>query len=95
MQIIPVRNNQCLIDLAMQHAGSAEAAFAMCVQYDLPLSFDLIAGTQFPAPIVENGDVVTLYRTEKSIPCSTITPMSTSRLEGIDYWAIEDDFIVN
>lgn len=95
MQSITVGNRQTLLDLAMQHAGNAEAAFAMCVQNDVPITNEYTAGTILPAPDVLNKDVATLYRTEKSKPASIIELSgSGSNLEGIDYWIIEDDFIV-
>lgn len=93
MQSITVGNRQTLLDLAMQHAGNAEAAFAMCVQQDVPITNEYAAGTILPAPEIENEDVITLYRTEKAKPAS-ILQNAENDLEGINYWIIEDDFIV-
>lgn len=95
MQSITVGNRQTLLDMAMQHAGSSEAAFAMCVQNDVPITKVYAAGTILPAPVIINEDVVTLYLTEKAKPASIISSPETDNIfEGIGYWYIEDDFIV-
>jgi hypothetical protein len=90
-----VGSRQTLIDLAMQHAGSAEAAFEMCLQHDFEITRELEAGAELPQPIVLNNEVVTLYRTEKAKPASIlIKQMPGAEDEGVDFWAIETDFIV-
>ncbi|MEN9570899.1 MAG: hypothetical protein RL172_2130 [Bacteroidota bacterium] len=90
-----VGSRQTLIDLAMQHAGAAEAAFEMCVQHDFEITKELEAGSILPEPVVLNNEVVTLYRTEKAKPASIlIKQMPGEEDEGIDFWAIETDFEV-
>lgn len=94
MQTIKIGSRQCLIDLAMQHAGSAEAAFDMMVQYNIPITADLNPATELPAPAAKNEAIKTLYKTEMVMPAS-ITISELMRQEGIGYWIIENDFVVS
>lgn len=96
MQNIIVRDRQCFLDLAMQHAGSASAAVAMAFKSLLPLTQIFEAGTELPAPEIIDADIVQLYRVEKVVPASnyTIVTDPPSVGEGIGWWFLENDFIV-
>ena len=80
----------------MQHAGSAEAAVDMAFQNLLPLSQLFDAGTALPAPAIVDAEIVELYRVEKARPasCHTIITDPPSSGEGIGWWYLENDFIV-
>ena len=96
MRTITTGNRQSLLDLAMQHAGSAEEAFALSVQNDIPITIELEAATVLPAPAVVNQDIVTLYKVDKVKPCSILNSEGTGdNMEGIGYWIIQDDFITS
>jgi hypothetical protein len=94
MQTIQVKDRQTFLDIAMQHSGSAEAAFEIAVQNNMELTADLIAGTWLPQPAVVFADIVQLFKVEKAVPASIIFDGIYGAKEGIDYWAIENDFIV-
>ncbi len=81
------------MDLAMQYAGDAEAALAMSVQNDKPITDEIDAGTQMPYPDVVNDDVALLFLVEKIKPSSVIIDSEASN-EGIDYWQLENDFVI-
>lgn len=96
MQTITVHNRQCFLDLAMQYAGSAEAALAMALQNNLPLTQIFEAGAVLIQPEIVNKSIVDLYRVENVKPASNFTivtdPPTTG--EGIGWWYLENDFIV-
>lgn len=93
--MIKAASRQCFLDLAMQYAGNAEAAVAMSVQNEMPITEDFFIGQQIKKPVLVNEDVVTLYRTEKAVPASKDVRFGgNTQQEGIDYWIIENDFIV-
>lgn len=96
MQTITVRDRQCFLDLAMQHAGSASAAVAMAFQNLMPLTQLFNAGVELPAPVVVDAEIVQLYKVEKVIPASihTVITDPPSSGEGIGWWYLENDFIV-
>lgn len=94
MQNITVKDRQTFLDLAMQHSGSAEAAFNMAAQNNMGLTDDLIAGTLFPSPAVVFPDIVELYFVEHAVPASILLQPYAGNKEGIDFWIIENDFIV-
>lgn len=91
MQYITVSNNQTCIDIAMQYAGTAEAAWDICVKNNLPITAALEAGSQLPKPAIINNQVVIVFSVEKAVPCSNTAIIPE---EGIGYWFLEDDFIV-
>ncbi len=94
MQTIIVKNGQTFIDLAMQYAGSAEAALAMSVQNNLPLTAELTTGSVQQRPSVLNAVVAKEFEKEKANPQSNISGVLNMN-EGIGYWYLENDFIVS
>lgn len=96
MQTITVKDRQCFLDLAMQHAGTATAAIDMALQNLLPLTQIFVTGTQLPAPVVVDADMVELYLVNKAVPASIFEIITDppSAGEGIGWWFIQNDFIV-
>jgi len=96
MQYITISNGQTFLDLAMQHAGSAEAAFAMSLQSNVPITQELQAGNQLPAPAVVSDGIRNAFAVEKAKPLSIIITQGEDAMnEGIGYWVMEDDFVVS
>jgi len=75
----------------MQYAGSADEALSIAVSNGMGLTDLLTAGLQLPKPNIIYTDVVELYRTEKAIPASIL---SEGTNEGIGFWYLGNDFIV-
>lgn len=98
MQTIEVQNRQCFIDLAMQHMGNAEAGLQLALSNGRSITELLTAGTLFPTPPVIEPNVVELFRTQKAVPASVLpygSPHSDEPPgEGIGFWYLENDFII-
>lgn len=97
MQTITVRDRQCFLDMAMQYAGDAPAAVQMAFNSLLPVTQLFAPGDLLPMPAVIDTDITTVFKTEKAIPASSSSAFSgggTDADEGIDFWIIENDFIV-
>lgn len=92
MQTTVVRNGQTALDIAIQQAGSVEAVVALAFANGISITDDLVTGSFLVNTDVINKAVVRLYADEKRHPATGET--AGDRLEGIDYWYIELDFIV-
>lgn len=93
MEIVVVRSGQTLLDLAIQTKGDAGTALALAVANGMNLTDDLTTDQQIEVPDVIEGDenIHTYYTVRGYYPASAVT---TSSLEGIDFWGIEYNFVV-
>ena len=97
--MITVLNNQSLLDIAVQYTGTIENAFKIAVANGLSLTDELQPGAQLiiPADVEMNSDVVN-YFAGKGIQPATgfnfIESEITPELEGISYWILNKNFIV-
>jgi nucleoid-associated protein YgaU len=89
---VVVQAGQSLWDIALQYAGSAEAAFQIAQVNGRSISAELTAGQTLIIPAVLNAGIVSEYQNSGYVPASAV-PVE-ELLEGIDYWAIEIEFEV-
>ncbi|MCT4590522.1 MAG: hypothetical protein N4A71_22030 [Carboxylicivirga sp.] len=94
---IRVSEKQSLFDVAIQKGGSFEAVMELAILNGLSITESLTPGQLLELPSVIDNDVVNYYSSKGIVPetTSTETEDSVPVLEGIDYWAIEVDFIVS
>lgn len=91
---------QSLLDLAIQHTGTAENAFDLALANNRSLTDDLEAGDWLVANSQElkaNKDILNYYTAKNIQPATAISQWQTAnsdKPEGISYWAIGVDFIV-
>lgn len=93
MQTIEVSEGQCLTDIAMHYLGDAERVFEIMELNGLEeLSVELVPETKLIVPDRDpEKDYVVKSFGERHIPAS----MEEVEIdEGIDFWIIEDDFVV-
>lgn len=95
---ITVLHNQSLLDIAIQHTGSVENAFAIAVANGLSVSSTLTAGMilNIPSDVQKDTDVLYYYTTKNLQPATAYTPYSSTVdpiLEGIGYWYVNSYFI--
>ena len=94
-----VRQGQNLLDIALQSTGNADTALDIALANGLCLSDDLTVGQ--PIDIADtlavNENVRNTYRKQTIYPATGITTANTADapFEGIEFWAIEYDFIIN
>lgn len=91
MQNISVKNGQTATDVAIQHAGSAEAVWPFCIENNLQITERLINGQLLKKPEVANRFVCQHFVTEKVAPSSIAEPLPA----GIGYWIIGYDFKIS
>lgn len=97
--MITVLNNQSLFDISIRYTGTIENAFKIAVANGLSLTDDLEPGAQLiiPEDVEMNNDVVNYFAAKGIQPATgfefndiEITP----ELEGISYWIINENFVV-
>lgn len=95
---IVVSSRQSLIDVAVQHGGDFGVAFDMAEANGLSLTDDLETGVELVAPPVVNARVVQHYAVNDIQPATAITQEEINAIlatgEGIGYWEIGYDFII-
>lgn len=94
-------DGQSLLDISIQYYGTAEGVFALCeangiVPDDLPIPGQAYKIPVFAGAILEN---VSLIEKQGIVPASMSNEFDPDageedNLEGINYWAIEEDFEV-
>lgn len=93
-----IGSRQSLLDMALQHCGSLEAAFDMAELNGLNLTDDLETGIDIAIPNAYNTKVVQHYTVNSIQPATAITAAEINSVlavgEGIEFWGIEYDFIV-
>ncbi len=85
-------NGQTAIDIALQECGAIEAVIGVCLATDVNAYDAIGTGNVAIAGQVINSAVVKQFSDDNRKPASAYT--GSAEPEGIDYWAIEDDFIV-
>lgn len=97
MRSINIGEGQTLIDVAMQHLGDASRVFEIMELNELGLTDEPAPGTTLLIPdvAVDRQYVVDAFAKKGLVPASTeLETAEETDEEGIDYWAIEDDFEV-
>ncbi|MDR3227757.1 MAG: LysM domain-containing protein [Prevotellaceae bacterium] len=91
-----VQNRQTLLDIAVQEMGSAEAVFELAAANNLSITDALENGQILQIPQSANNyvqrQVVKYYNVNKINPATAI---ENATPEGIEFWAIEYDFVIN
>lgn len=93
---VKVLGRQSLFDIAIQHLGSADGAYALAQKNNISLTDELTPGMELELTDVINKEVVSYYSNKRIVPAtgesiaeSTVVP------EGIGYWSIGYEFIVS
>jgi hypothetical protein len=99
-QKITVRNNQSLLDIAIQETGAIESVLDAMRESSLSVSAILAPGSKVVLTgDTQNVDIKGYYKGNKLSPSTGISgyqaPGDAEVGEGIEYWAIEVDFIVS
>ncbi len=87
-----VKPGQSLLDIAIQYLGSEEGLVSLVQLNNLSVNSSLVAGTALKLPAIIDRSVVDYFKAGGYVPAAEIS--ETETLEGIDYWGIEVDFIV-
>lgn len=93
-----IHSRQSIFDVALQHCGNLESAFSIAELNGLSLTDDLEVGASMAMPEADNKQVVQYYAVNTMEPATAITQDEINAIlatgEGIEFWGIEYDFIV-
>lgn len=99
MNTVTVTSHQSLFDVAVQHCGSADAAFEMAVLNGVSLTDDPQNGDTLTIPDPADESVVQAFAVGRLMPATGCTQDEILDVigqgEGIEFWGIEYDFIVS
>jgi hypothetical protein len=85
-------DSQSLFDISVQECGTAEGVFGLAVENGLSITDALEAGQEIECTDVLQREIHDYYRARNLKPATDIQENSE---EGIEFWKIERDFIVN
>jgi hypothetical protein len=97
MKTVNVLNGQTMLDIALQELGDVERAGEIAVLNDRSITDDLVAGESLSVPVYDSGKrtLVQLFSARGSRPASGGgNPFGRPSGSGVDFWEIENDFIV-
>ena len=94
---VKVKDRQSLLDMAVQTAGSMEAAFDLAVANGVSLTDTLDDGQILDTVAAENADTVRRYSVQGIQPATALDENDMVALAqgGINFMGIEIDFIVS
>ena len=94
--VLKVISGQTLFDLALQSSGSIEAAFEMAFMNELNMTDEIVPGLNLKTPAVLNKAISDYYKNREIKPATGMSGTSPDGgIGGIEYWAIETEFIVS
>ncbi|MDR0834610.1 MAG: hypothetical protein LBN93_10595 [Candidatus Symbiothrix sp.] len=83
---------QSVLDIAVQTAGSVEAAFLLAFENGLSMTDDLSAGDEMTSTNIVSRDIADYYKNKRLTPATALTE---NLGEGVEFWYVEYDFIVS
>ncbi len=96
---ITIIDKQNLLDIALQASGTIESVFEIALQNQVSITDEVAPGVglMIPDGLIQNKDVLNYYIQQTILPAtgSNNENLGVEVLEGIDYWAIGDTFIVS
>jgi hypothetical protein len=92
-----VQEGQSFVDMAMLACGEATAAFELALLNGVSFTDDQVADSEIMTPGIYRKDVAAYYSNNAIIPATGITTVAENALieEGVEFWAIEYDFVVS
>lgn len=94
---IIISEKQTLLDIAIQETGSLESVFEIAEANGLVVSDILEPGLELKIPggLIIDTDVFSFFQSNGLFPANGYSDDELQeKFDGIDFWAIEDDFIV-
>lgn len=88
---------QTLLDIAAQELGDTTRAFEIATLNNMSITDDLIAGQVLFIPDADSkkAGIIRLFADKANAPASAdIAGAMKSKNEGVEFWKIENDFII-
>ena len=91
--LISVLQGQTIFDVAIQEFGSVEASYPLATLNGMSVTDDLVPGMLLQKTSIVNK-IITSYYSDKALKPAT-GGVVVSSIGGIEYWAIETEFLVS
>lgn len=90
-----VLHNQSVLDCMLQNTGGLTNIIEFALLNDLSVTDDLVAGTFFDFPLIEDTDIYNYFIAKKIIPATSITgEVVKMEATGIGAMIIDTSFII-
>lgn len=96
MRNIKTGEGQALVDIAMEYCGDALRVFELADLNNISVTQELQPGTSLiiPDSEIDKIKIIAAFTNEGLHPASKEDEFEDSDFDGVDYWIIEEDFIV-
>src|SRR5665213_883962 len=97
MKVVKILLGQTISDIAVQELGAAERSMEVADLNGLSLSDDLTSINTLLVPDYDTSkvNIVNLFSDPANAPASNdVSGNTAAELEGIGYWYLENDFVV-
>lgn len=94
MPTVKVKHRETLPDVAVLQAGSISGMFELALLNNVSITEDMASGRELNTGAVVNQDILNDLRSRNAKPCHALVNTPGQNLEGIGYWRIGVDFIV-
>ncbi len=97
MMKVKALDRQSLIDVALQTSGGVEAALALSIKHDIPISAPLAPGAELETVAVADKLVLSRYEAAGVRPATELSPSEIEAVPygGIGFMGVEIDFTVS
>lgn len=93
MPNVKVKHRQTPIDIAVLQSGNISGVFELALLNNVSISKELASGEELATGTVINEDIVRELKSRNARPARGIKPPNGNN-EGIGYWRVFVDFIV-
>lgn len=97
MKVI-VQHNQSLLDIAVQYTGASENAFKIAFANNISVDAYISPGSiiEIPANVNLNTEIRDYFKNKNQNPATHDEVLNGNEiiLEGISYWIINENFVV-
>ena len=92
-----VLQGQSIFDIAVQELGSAEGAFDIALLNGQSVTDALEEGQEMKLTALVNKPIAAYYANKSLTPATSLTETQQNEAlaEGIDFWAVETEFIIS
>lgn len=94
MPSVRVKDKETSLDIAVLNSGSVEGVFELALLNSLSITQDLASGYELIPGSVIDEEALDELHSRRARPASAIDISEGEQLEGIGYWIIGNDFIV-
>ena len=97
MKSVKILDGQTLVDIAIQELGDGERVMELATLNEMNITDDLVSGEYVDVPEYDKSkrSMVNLFKDDANKPASGMYPTpGVLPQQGIGYWIIETDFVV-